>query len=109
MDADLFSGNGRSHSFNRIGVPAIDMVESTREPTSMPFMTNDDLHTLKRYEETLGDAESKRTHHNRYRVCYRNGKCMLSSFYCEEFKVCVCVLMDQGRIKIECNSVVINA
>ena len=71
-------------------------------------MDNDDLHTPKRYEEKLGDNESHLTHHNWCRVCYRHGKGMLSMFYCEECRVCVCLHLSD-KDKVECASVIINS
>ena len=64
-------------------------------------MTNDDLHTLKIYEEKLLEGRSNRTHPNQFIVCYRRINYMLFRFYCGQCSVCVCVcvLIDQGRIK----------
>ena len=39
-------GNGRYRTFNLLGVPYIDMVNINRSSTSVPYMTNYDLHTL---------------------------------------------------------------
>ena len=90
LKKDPFPGNGRSWTFNRLGMPEIDMGDINRSSTSVPYMANDDLHTLKRCEEKLGEDGSKRTHRNWCRLCYRHGKCTLSKLYCEECSECVC-------------------
>ena len=86
---NLLPGDGRYHTFYCVGVPEIDIVNITRASTSVPYVTNDDLHTHKRYQEKLEEDRSKKTHQNRCRVCYRHGECILFRF-CEECRECVC-------------------
>ena len=86
-------------------MPDIDMVDMNSGSICVLPITNGDMHTLKRYEEVLGEKKIKQTRQNWCRVFYRRGKCMLSRFYCDECRESVCVLMDQGSIPIECASV----
>ena len=87
---DRFPGGSRSQTFNCLGVPDIEMVDINILSTSVSSMTYDDLHTLNRYEEKVGESISTRTHHNLSRVCYRHGKYMLSRIYCAKCILYVC-------------------
>ena len=69
-------------------------------------MTKYVLHIIKRYKDRLGEGVSKITHWNCCRVCYRNGKCILSIFFRDT--ECVYVLMYNVSIKVGCDPVVIN-
>ena len=60
LETDLLPGNDRSQSLDRLGLPDIEMLEITRAFTSVSSVTNDDLHTLQRCEEKLGEDGSKK-------------------------------------------------
>ena len=51
LEMDLLPGNSRSHNFDHLRVTDIEMVDITREFTSVSLMTNYYLHILKSYEE----------------------------------------------------------
>ena len=59
---DLFTGYDRSKTLDNFGVPDIKVIDITKSSTSVSSMKNDDLHTLKIYEDKLGEYGSKITH-----------------------------------------------
>ena len=54
FDTDLLLGVGRFQTLDPLGAPYIETVGINRASTSVSSMTNDDLHTLRRYEEKVG-------------------------------------------------------
>ena len=76
----LFTVNIRSKNLGQLGVPDIGIVSIPRAKTSVSYMTNDDIHTLQRYEENLREYGSMRPHWNQCKVCYGHRKCTLSRF-----------------------------
>ena len=51
LDTYMLPGSGRYKSFDCLGTTNIDMVNINRVSTSVSYITNDELHTLKIYEE----------------------------------------------------------
>ena len=64
VETNLLPDDIMSQTLDRPGVPHIEMVYITRLSTSVSSMINDGPHTLKIYEDKLGEDESKRTHCN---------------------------------------------
>ena len=64
VETNLLPDDIMSQTLDRPGVPHIEMVYITRSSTSVSSMINDGPHTLKIYEDKLGEDESKRTHCN---------------------------------------------
>ena len=55
LETHLLPGDSRPHNLDRLGVPYIEMIDITRAPIIISSMKNDYIHTLKRYEEKLGE------------------------------------------------------
>ena len=77
LATDMMPGGGRSQTLDYLWVSEVQMVEMNRERKCVSSMSDDELNTLTRYKDVLGEDEAKRAYWNWCRVCYRHRKCIL--------------------------------